>query len=243
MKTEATDKIETVTKNKPSSPKDNIHKNHRQRMRKKFMANPSGIPDHELLEMLLFYSIPRIDTNEFAHLLLNKGSGLNDVLNLDVEAVSAIEGLGESTGIFLKVLKELVTRVEKEKILIPNERKLTKKTITSVLRREFVNFSEEKFILITADKNCRMINSHTISAGTNSTATVPIKSIIKYAMYDNASFVFLAHNHPNGILAASDSDLSATREICNALSYVEIPVIEHFILTEKSEVGIIGKFN
>ena len=72
---------------------------------------------------------------------------------------------------------------------------------------------------------------------------VSIKEIVRNAVTDKAKYIFAAHNHPNGLLIPSDSDIDLTKAVCEALALVEIPVIEHYIVTDKDCVGIIKSCN
>ena len=75
---------------------ENIHKGHRERMRKKFIQSGfDGFTNHEILELLLFYSRPRIDTNAIAHRLIDKYKTISGVCNADIEDLKEIEGIYE----------------------------------------------------------------------------------------------------------------------------------------------------
>ena len=72
------------------------HDGHRQRLRNRFLASPESFEDHELLELILFYSIPRKNTNEIAHRLLARFGSVKGVLNASVDALTEIDDIGES---------------------------------------------------------------------------------------------------------------------------------------------------
>lgn len=221
-----------------------IHKNHRERMRQKFKKSPQSISDHELLEMLLYYSIPRIDTNATAHELYNLAKNkLENILYLDNAQIKGIDGLGDRSAELISLLKEIYNRIEKEKLCSPKTKKLTTQNIKSYLIGEFLGYEKEMFLMISVDVDCNIINKHIISIGSESSSMVSIKEIVRNAVTDKAKFVFAAHNHPNGMLVPSDSDIDLTKAVCEALALVEIPVIEHYIVTNKDCVGIIRSCN
>lgn len=222
---------------------ENIHKNHRQRMRTRLISNPQSLTDHELLEMILYNSIRQGNTNPQAHQLLNLGKNLRGVLDLNQKQICSVQGLGESTDVLVRLLREFFIRIEKEKLDTDNSRKITRKNIAEKLHKIFYGLNEEHFIMMTVDQNCCLINTHTIASGNESSAVVSLKSIATHALDDNASFVFLAHNHPSGILAPSVEDVDTTKLICEALSVIDVPVIEHYIVTSSSILGIIDKLN
>lgn len=224
--------------------KSKIHKNHRERMREKFRKSPQSMPDHELLEMLLYHSIPRIDTNEVAHNLLNAGrNSLTGVFNLDTVELKAISGIGGKSADFISLLKEIHKRIEKEKISTSKLKKLTTQNIKNYLIGEFLGLDREMFLMISVDVDCNILNKHTLSIGSESSSMVSIKEVVRNAVTDKAKFVFIAHNHPNGLLVPSNNDIELTRIVCEALALVEIPVIEHYIVTSKDCLGIIKACN
>ena len=139
--------------------KGGIHKGHRARMREKFKNQPMSMPDHELLEILLYHSIPRINTNNIAHKLIDiSGNSLGGVLNLDEAQIKSIDGLGEGTADFIILLREFYNRIEKEKLTSKKVKKLTTQNIKSYLISEFLGLKKEQFIMICVDMDCNVIN-------------------------------------------------------------------------------------
>ena len=213
-------------------------------MRQKFKKSPQNMPDHELLEMLLYYSIPRIDTNEIAHELFNVAKNrLENVFSLDEAQIKSVDGLGERSAELISLLRELNKRIEIERLDCQKVKKLTTQNIKNYLISEFLGLKKEQFMMICTDMDCNMLNKHIISVGSESSSVVSVKEIVRNAICDKASFVFIAHNHPNGLLIPSDNDIDVTKTVCEALALVEIPVIEHYIVTNKDCVGIIKSCN
>lgn len=235
------DKKETSKNTQPANQKV-AHTKHRERMRQKFLNSPSSLADHEIIEMLLYNVFKQGNTNLQAHQLYTlSNNSLRNFLNLEQSQINSVERLGSSSVVFIKLLKEFYIRLEKEKLDLRNQNQITRKNIQTRLHKLFFGLDTEQLIMLCVDKNCRLIKEHIITHGISSAAVIPLKTIVKTALDDNASYVFLAHNHPNGVLAPSKSDIEATKTICEALSFVEIPVIEHYIVTENSILGIIGE--
>lgn len=100
---------------------DNIHAGHRQRLRKLFLTtHPSALSDHQLLELLLFYAIPRADTNITAHLLLETFGSITGILGADINHLIKVDGIGEKSALLIKMILELMRRanIENEKEII-----------------------------------------------------------------------------------------------------------------------------
>ena len=88
-----------------------VHQGHRARQRKKLLENgPRAFADHELLEMLLYYAIPRRDTNELAHRLLERFGSLQGVFSAPVEELSTVEGVGENAAVLLNLVPQIWQR-------------------------------------------------------------------------------------------------------------------------------------
>ena len=84
-----------------------MHKNHRERLRKKFLVNPDLLEDHEILELLLTFCIPRKNTNGIAHELLNKFRSISNILNANENELKNVNGIGENSALFLNLLKTI----------------------------------------------------------------------------------------------------------------------------------------
>ncbi|MDY3929977.1 MAG: JAB domain-containing protein [Clostridia bacterium] len=222
-----------------SNNKRNRHEGHRERMRKKFKENPALLSDHEIVEMLLYNVITLGNTNEQAHDLLERAGSINGILEMDESQILSIKGLSVKSVEYIKLLRELYIRLRKENLDKGNDRKLTKNNINDKLHKIFLGEKEEKMVLITLDNDFNIINTHVVSRGTESASIVPIKKILELAICDKATITLLAHNHPNNVLAASDADIETTKAVYEALKIIEIPLCEHYIVTDNSVVGII----
>ena len=97
--------------NPSKAKKENIHAGHRQRLRKKFLQQGAdSLEPHELLELLLFYAVPRANTNPTAHELLRQFGSLKNVLSAPVEDLVRVEGLGESSALLIALVARLYCR-------------------------------------------------------------------------------------------------------------------------------------
>ena len=86
----------------------NLHEGHRQRLKERFIKNGlSDFEDHNVLELLLFYSVPRSDTNELGHKLLKKFGSLSNVFDAPVDELCKVEGIGLHSATLIKLIPEL----------------------------------------------------------------------------------------------------------------------------------------
>ena len=93
-----------------------LHEGHRQRLRERFLRDPESLAEHELLELALFYAIPRRDTNDIAHSLIEQFGSLSGVLEADIELLKTVSGIHNGAAAFLRVLGEASRRYKMSKL-------------------------------------------------------------------------------------------------------------------------------
>ena len=84
------------------------HDGHRERLKKRFLSSPDSFEDHELLEMILFYSIPRKNTNETAHKLLKKFGSIKGILDASIESLMTVDDIGPNSALYIKAISKLL---------------------------------------------------------------------------------------------------------------------------------------
>ena len=209
-----------------------MHEEHRKRMRERFLQSGfDGFSDHEILECLLYYSIPRGDTNELAHRLMERFGSVRNVLEASPEELTEADGIGEHSAFLFKLTCETLRRYAKDTLLEAP----TYKTLSSVseyLCRKFVGCGTERVYLMLLNNRLSLIDCCLISEGTVNNSIVPIRKITEKTMFRKASVVVLAHNHPNGVAYPSQSDLEVTSEIANMMRVVGVSLLEHLIIAD-----------
>lgn len=224
---------------------ENVHINHRDRVKKKFSDfGFEGWYDHEVLEMMLFYAIPRCDTNPMAHALLKEFKTLAQVLDADIEALKKVPGIGENAAVFLSALGKLQGVYNRSKW---GDGKTVLDNVTSagIFCSDFIgNEKEEVFALICLDNKKEVKKSTVLSRGVIDKVHADIRKIVENVVSVNAKYVILCHNHPSGILQPSYDDIEMTRHISKALSMMEIELVDHFVVcgkgyTSMAERGIL----
>ena len=96
-------------KDKKEEKKTNPHEDHRKRVKGKYKLHGIDIFDkHEVLEMALFYVVPRRDTNELAHRLIDKFGSIHQIMDAPMTALREVKGIGEETACYIKFLVDLV---------------------------------------------------------------------------------------------------------------------------------------
>ncbi|WP_294728278.1 DNA repair protein RadC [uncultured Fusobacterium sp.] len=219
--------------------KDN--QGHRERIREKFLKNGiDGFAEYEILELLLTYCIPRKDTKPIAKDLLNKFKTLDNVFKADFDKLSVIDGLGNNSIAFLKLIGDLPSIIYKDELknkkLIDRETlKISNKDILLNYLRNKIGYEEiEKFYVIYLSSSNEVIEFEENSVGTLDRSSVYPREIYKKIINLNAKSVILAHNHPSDNITPSKSDIELTNEIAKGLKNFGALLIEHIIITKNS---------
>lgn len=215
-----------------------MHSGHRQRFKTKFRKG-AYFEDHELLELALYYAIPRRDTNEIAHRLIKRFGSLRGVFSASEAELCAVCGIGESSALFLRTVGAIISRIllnncDTKKLIASNEE--LKAFLFAIF---FVTPVEETHIIL-FDKKDRYISEECIGKGDAIGSPVNLRKIIALAREKNASSVILAHNHIN-LPFPSERDVEITRGLGMALESNGIRLIEHYVVTNNNICPIIHK--
>lgn len=214
-----------------------IHDGHRSRKKEQYLRmGLDSFADHEALELLLFYAIPRRDTNPIAHALLNKFGSLDGVLNAGVEELQQVEGVGESAALLLTLLPSIMRRAlrrsAKEKIL--NSVDICGKYFLNLLADE----RREMLYQVCLDAKGKLITCKKLSEGDADSASFSVRQVVENALLADASIVILAHNHTSGVALPSESDQIVTRRVKIALRAVDIDLMDHIIVSDGDYVSM-----
>ena len=219
----------------------NNAKGHRERVRKKFLENGfNGLEDYEVLELLLFYVIPRKDTKAIAKELIKKFKTLANVLKADTLELKTINGLGDVAITFLKMIGALPARIYKDelknqKLIKDDKNKITdKEVLLSFLRNKIGYEDVEKFYVIYLSSSNEVIAFEESSSGTLDRSSIYPREIYKRVIMENAKSIIIAHNHPSGNICPSKCDIDITNEIAKGLKNFGALLLEHIIITRDS---------
>ena len=205
------------------------HDGHRERLRNKFITSPDSLEDHELLELLLFYAIPRCNTNETAHDLIDRFGSLQGVLDANLSSLVGVKDVGNKTALYLRVVSEVLSRYERASHELSGQID-TYAELGDYLRSLFVGTENEQTFLLLFEK---------IGEGYSSGNVISMRDIAYLALSNNAAGVVLAHNHPNGRATPSGEDIMATNRLKSVLNSMDITLIDHFVIAGKDCVPII----
>lgn len=211
----------------------NLHTNHRQRMMEKLRKQGiDAFADHEVLELTLYLSIPRGDTNPAAHRLLRQFGSLHAVFEAPVEALARVEGIGPRSAQTLHFLFELFNRYQRDRSRMEREatRLTTAEKLGAYFIPQFVGEKHEKLLAAYLDNAGRVLQCEEISGGGTTHVAFDLHKIVRFAFLHDAAGVVLAHNHPNGELLPSDGDLDATRVAADTFERLNLHLIDHILV-------------
>jgi len=213
--------------------KENVHVNHRERMRKRYKQHGiDNFHDHEVLEMLLYYCYPRCDTNEIAHKMLGEFKTLQNLFESDIDVIKSRLGCTDNIAFLLNYIPEIAKRYWRskwgDKLTIDNPDIASEYAASLFLGGDQV----ESFYLISLDAGLRLNNVSLIARGTTDEVVVFTREVARKAIEHRAVSVILTHNHPGGTIAPSIADNNLTSKIKDALNMLDIMVLDHIVVAE-----------
>ena len=214
-----------------------IHDGHREKVRARFLtAGLDAFADHEALELLLYYAIPRRDTNPIAHSLMERYGSLSAVLEAPVEDLRKVEGVGESAAILLRLVPQLSRRARladvQETVLNSTERAGT------YLLELFSGLSREVLYQLCLDQKGKLMACKRLSEGSANNTDLNIRLLMENAILTSASAVILSHNHPSGIALPSRDDINTTEQARTALETIGVKLADHIIVADGDFVSM-----
>ena len=208
-----------------------IHDGHRQRTKQRFLRHGlDNFDDVNVLELLLYYALPRQDTNPIAHRLLERFGSLSAVLEASEAQLCAVDGIGESAAALLRLIPAVSQRY-----MLDKTRENTLIDSATAAGRYFLPrfMYEREEVLYALFLNARngVLDCRELSRGHISAVEIPVRRLVETALELHASSVILAHNHPSGVVTPSRADEQATRNIREALALVDVELTDHIVVS------------
>lgn len=206
------------------------HSGHRSRMRERYLKSGlDSFAPHEVLELLLFYTIPYRNTNDIAKRLIALFGSVSGVLDAPIDALVEA-GLTENQAVFLKLIPD-VTRLYYREKFESDDGPIDYERLPDIIAARFIGYeSSEHVLLLLADAKGRECFCGFIMDGNFETISLSTRKILRLAMNYGAASAAIAHNHPSGVALPSSSDVNATRELRRALAAIDVKLIDHFIV-------------
>ncbi len=210
-----------------------IHGGHRLRLKQRYLSQGlDGFSDHEVLELLLYYAIPRVDVNPLSHRLIDRFGSLHGVLDAEIPELTETEGVGESAALLVRLIRDLNRRYlldsQEKRPAVPNSQ-----TAGELFLPYFFGIREERVYAAFLDDELRLLRCRLLFEGGIDYAPLSLRKLVEAAIREHATAVILAHNHPAGQAIPSVEDREATLRIRSALEAVQIRLLDHIIVAGK----------
>lgn len=208
----------------------NLHENHRMRLKQRFIKeNLDNFAEHNILELLLFYSIPQKDTNPVAHDLMKRFGSLSGVFDASYDELLKVKGVGSHTATLIKLMPAIFRCYEQDK---QDENKILDTTVKlgEYLKPKFIGRSNEIMLLLCFDQKNRLLCCEMLAEGTIDSTPVTIRHIIEVVMRVKAYSVVISHNHPQSWAIPSYQDIQVTKSIKEKLSLLKVHLRDHIIV-------------
>lgn len=226
---------------------EQIHEGHRQRQKKKYLEHGlESFTDIEAIELLLFYAIPRRNTNELAHALLNRFKSFRGVLEAEQTELESVPGIGENAALLIRLVSSLSSRY----MISANAHGAVisgSAEAGAYLLPYFKYRREERTVMLSLDTAGRVIDCHRLAEGSPGMVGLPVRELVDLALRDKAARVILAHNHMSGVALPSSTDVDTTARLYRMLQMIEVELLDHIIISEGDFVsmrdsGFFGQF-
>ncbi|HBN82365.1 MAG TPA: hypothetical protein DDZ89_00825 [Clostridiales bacterium] len=206
-----------------------MHEGHRERVRERFLKEGlDSFQPHEVIELILFYCIPRTDTNEIAHRLINEFGSISNVLEAPVDKLAEIKGISKNTAVLLSMLPHVSRYYLKDRWghrpVLNSSRKAGEFAVALLTGKTY-----EEFLIICLDSQNKVIQVEIIHKGTVNEAVVYPRLVLETALKYKSNSVIFAHNHPGGSLKPSSADIDLTAKLKHLLNGISIRVNDHII--------------
>ncbi len=228
---------------KERSAEENVHKDHRQRLKNKFLKGGLELFDpHEVLELLLFYVLPQQDTNKIAHDLINRFGSLSYALDAPYEELVKVNGIKASGATLLKLIPEIGAYYNLDKV----KRGETFNSIEKIAEYcvyKYLRESGEKLDIMLFDSEMHMLGFEKLAAGSQCSVDINIELVGKLVFGYNASGFILVHNHPSGTPYPSMADMELTRYVHSVMKPFGKMLLEHLIVAGNKYVPVVHYMN
>lgn len=221
--------FEALQSKETAKSKDHRH-GHRARLRQRLLeGGPEGMPDYELLELILFLGIPRRDVKPLAKQLIERFDSFAGVLTADIEALKSVKGLGDTAIAAIKSVQASALRLTKaqaqDKPVLSNWQ-----AVEEYLHGAMAHLPREQFRLLLLDRKNALIADEVLSEGTVDQTAVYPREIVRIALLKDASALILVHNHPSGNPEPSPADVTMTTEIVEVCTKVGLQIHDHIVI-------------
>ena len=209
----------------------NIHAGHRARLLEQiYKSGLDNMTEVQVLEFVLTFFVPRKDTNELAHRLINEFGNLKNVLDASSDELIKVKGIGERIAKLISLLPQVFffyreSGLKSNKTFIHNLKDAAK-----FLQNLFESKANEEFYMLFLNANNQLFRIEKIASGNVNEVNFSCQNIVNLALKHKPSYIILSHNHPNGFKEPSQADIQTTLKIAKLLQMNSFLISDHIIV-------------
>ena len=215
-----------------------VHDGHRERLRARFAEHGlESFNELNALELLLCYAIPRRDTNEIAHRLLEAFGSLSGVFQASMQELTSVPGIGENAATLMLMVPQIVKKAHVSKA---KETKIIRNSTDAgnYLLPYFLDEPDEIVMMLCLDNKRAVICCREMGRGVVNCVDANIRRMVETALKVKTTTVIIAHNHPNGVALPSREDDNFTRTLYRSLGLLGITLEDHIIVANDEFVSL-----
>ena len=215
-----------------------VHDGHRERLRARFAEHGlDSFNELNALELLLCYAIPRRDTNEIAHRLLDAFGSLSGVFQASMQELTSVPGIGENAATLILMVPQIVKKAHVSKA---KETKIIRNPTDAgnYLLPYFLDEPDEIVMMLCLDNKRAVICCREMGRGVVNCVDANIRRMVETALKVKTTTVIVAHNHPNGVALPSREDDNFTRTLYRSLGLLGITLEDHIIVANDEFVSL-----
>ncbi len=214
------------------------HTGHRERMKAEFLARGlEGWPDHRVLELLLFYTIPQGDVNGLAHELIERFGSLAGVLDASAEELKKVKGVGEHTAVFLRMLPAVLGRYQGSRTRLSGVVN-SPEDAYPWLEPYFFGARNEMVYVLCLDGKRQVLGVRKVAEGSIQMAEMNARRIAEEAIGLRAVRIYVAHNHVSNLALPSQADWLTTDVLRASLAPIGIELVDHLVFVDGDMVSM-----
>ena len=215
-----------------------LHEGHRKREKEQFLTNGlSGLPDHKVMELVLFYAIPQGDVNPLAHRLVDHFGSLAGVFHATYDQLLEVKGIGPNTAALLQLIPAVSARYLAQSTSFDGQIAGTWQ-YRELLWPLFFGQRDELAYLVCMDGKNKVLATKKLGEGIADAVRIGPRKVLEAALACNATRVALAHNHVSGVALWSDADLDTTLRLKRLLREAGIELVDHLIFAGDDMVSM-----
>lgn len=214
---------------------------HRNRLVEKVLKYGVDIlHEHEFLELYLFFTYKRADTNGIAHRLIDKFGDLDNVCGASIDELTSVEGVGLAAAKAIKLLPH-ISRGFLLNTSVKNKASFS--SVETVYKRCVAllgNVKNETVYLLCLDSKNHLIKEIILAEGMPGRVNIEPRKITDAIAGTATTSVVLCHNHPSGEVVPSPKDIEATSMVKDFLSAMGISLIDHVIVADNKAISCVS---